>query len=251
MRQSAAPPGARPSLAAARLVRVGGFALEALGQMRVQTRGLAEAARRRAQAQALARVARDVCRVHGFQLDLEGRLPDGPAVWVANHVSYVDALVLSALAPSAPIAKAEVSGWPLVGAGARSLGAILVQRSDPWSGARALRQALRSLAAGVPVLGFPEGTTTSGEELLPFKRGLFGAARLAGAPIVPIAIAYAAPEIAWVGDQWFLPHYWRTASRPTTPVTVRIGAPLSPNADARTLAERARARVAQLLEDAT
>src|SRR5207245_1003035 len=155
----------------------------------------------------LAGVCAEVCRLHGFRFEVEGTLPSGPAVMVANHISYVDAPVLMSLQPCRPIAKAEIGHWPLIGDGARSLGVVFVRRGDPHSGAVALRQGLRALAAGVSVLGFPEGTTTTGNRLLPFRRGLFGLARLAGVPIVPIGIAYASPEVAWVGDDWFVTHY--------------------------------------------
>ncbi len=235
--------------AVSRLVRLGSFSLEAMGETRVRTRHFNDGEKRRAQAGALCRLARELCRVHGLELAIEGILPDGPAVFIANHVSYIDALVLAALAPSAPIAKAEVASWPVFGASARSLGVLLVQRGDAWSGARALRSALRSLDAGVSVLGFPEGTTTHGGAPLPFHRGLFGVAARAGVPVVPIALAYEDPELAWVGDEWFLPHYLRTAMRPTTAVSVRLGAPLfAGGARPEHFAARAREKITRLLE---
>src|SRR5262249_45981855 len=152
----------------------------------------------------------ELCAVHRFDAHIEGAIPDGPSVMVSNHLSYVDAPVLASLTPSMPVAKAEIARWPLFGAGARSLGVMLVKRGDVYSGALALRGALRTLAAGVPVLGFPEGTTTAGVgELLAFRRGLFGIARIAHVPVVPMALSYNSPEIAWVGEEWFVPHYLR------------------------------------------
>jgi 1-acyl-sn-glycerol-3-phosphate acyltransferase len=110
---------------------------------------------------------------------------------------------------------------------------------------RALRSGLRALQKGVSVLGFPEGTT-SRDQVLPFQRGLFGLARIARVPMVPIALRYDDPAAAWVGDEWFLPHYVRTAMRPETRATLRIGeATLVTSTNGA--AELARARIANLL----
>jgi 1-acyl-sn-glycerol-3-phosphate acyltransferase len=99
------------------------------------------------------------------------------------------------------------------------------------------------------VLGFPEGTTTQGNQLLAFRRGLFGVARLADVPVVPIALAYASPDVAWVGSDWFLPHYIKTAMRKETLVSVRVGAPISPRHvdSAEALSDAARTRIGQML----
>jgi 1-acyl-sn-glycerol-3-phosphate acyltransferase len=241
--------GARPSLALARVARTGGHMLETLGRFRIQSRGISGDKTWQLRGERLQRVAGDLCRVHGFDVRIDGLLPNRPAVLVANHVSYVDALVLTSLAPCTVIAKGEVRGWPLVGSGAETLGVLFVARGDAWSGARALRKGLRALEAGISVLGFPEGTTTRGDDVLPFRRGLFGLAQLAGVPIVPIALHYISPELRWYGDSWFLPHYLRTAMRPSSLVRVRVGAPIAPSTfcDADELAQRARSTIRSML----
>ena len=107
----------------------------------------------------------------------------------------------------------------------------------------------RFQAAGISVLGFPEGTTTRGDDVLPFRRGLFGLAQLAGVPIVPIAVHYLSPELPWYGDAWFLPHYLRTAMRPSSLARVRVGAAIAPATfhEAEELAQRARSTVRSML----
>ncbi|HEX9103732.1 MAG TPA: lysophospholipid acyltransferase family protein [Polyangia bacterium] len=214
---------ARPTLAALRLARTGGHVFESIGRYRVDAARRERSSVVQLRGERLQRVAAELCRVHGFDVRVEGVLPSRPAILVANHVSYVDAPVLASLAPCTVIAKGEVRRWPVIGAGAAALGVLFVARGDAWSGALALRSSLRALAAGVSVLGFPEGTTSRGDDVLPFRRGLFGLARLAGVPIVPIAIHYGSPELRWFGDAWFLPHYLRTAMRPTSLVHVRVG----------------------------
>ena len=108
---------------------------------------------------------------------------------------------------------------------------------------------MRALEAGVSVLGFPEGTTSRGDDVLPFRRGLFGIARLLGIPVVPIAIHYSTPELRWFGDAWFLPHYLRTAMRPSSLVQVRVGRAIVPAAyrSPEDLAHRVRSSVRSML----
>ena len=192
----------------------------------------------------LSRALAHLIRAHGVSIEVAGELPRRPCVLVANHVSYLDAIALLALVPARPIAKGEVGGWPVIGQVARARGVLLVDREDPWSGARALRRSVAALRAGASVLNFPEGTTTRGDEVLHFRRGIFGAARLAQAPIVPVALTYADADAPWVGDQTFLPHYLRTAAKARVPMRVWFGAPLWPGQrPAADLAAEARRRI--------
>lgn len=187
-----------------------------------------------------------LCRSHGFDVRCRGHLPGGPVVIVANHLSWVDVPVLGTLTPSMMIAKGEIADWPFIGEMSHKFGVGFVRRGDAHSGARALKQSLRALRRGVSVVGFPEGTTS--RELLPFKRGMFGLAQLAGVPIVPAAISYTDPKLAWIGDDWFVPHYFRTVSRERTPVHIQLGRPIAPSLALRPeeLAQIARARIAEL-----
>jgi 1-acyl-sn-glycerol-3-phosphate acyltransferase len=238
-----------PALAGTRILRTGGHVLETIGRFRVDTLGMAQERRLSVRAERLREVSADLCRLHGFDVRVEGALPRRPAILVANHVSYADAPVLAGLVPCTVIAKGEVRGWPLVGNGADTLGVIFVRRGDALSGARALRQAKRALEAGVSVLGFPEGTTSRGSDVLPFRRGLFGLARILGVPIVPLAVCYGATDMAWTGDSWFLPHYLSTAMRPRSLVRVRLGAPIAPGSagSPEALSESVRSSVRSLL----
>jgi 1-acyl-sn-glycerol-3-phosphate acyltransferase len=170
--------------------------------------------------ESLQRLTGALCAEHAVEMTVEGVAPVAEAVVVANHVSYLDTMILPALMPCTVVAKAEVARWPMIGAAARAHGVLFVERGDPWSGARVLRQAMRVLAAGVPVASFPEGTTTAGS-LLPFHRGLFGVARLCGVPVIPVALVFDDPRLAWVGSESFLAHYLRRVA-PRRKVGVRV-----------------------------
>jgi len=193
---------------------------------------------------------RAVMRLHGVDVEVSGRVPDGPAVLACNHVSWLDPLVVAASAPCAPISKLDVRRWPLVGPLAGLLGVIFHDRGDHASGLRVLREAEEALRSGLLVLNFPEGTTTAGDEVLAFRKGLFGLARRLWLPVVPVAIRYEPADLAWTGRATFLPHYWRFAARGASRVTLRFGEPLVPDqvSDAASLAAETRRRVAKLLE---
>jgi lyso-ornithine lipid O-acyltransferase len=239
---------------ASRAARSAFAALAALGDLRLPRRrtgrGGRSAAVRAIRAARLQRTFAEVAAVHDLHVAVEGRVPTGPCLLVANHVGYLDPIVLGALVPCTIVAKREVASWPIIGPAAAQLGVLFVDRRDVMSRAAVLLGAVRALRAGVTVLDFPEGTTTDGVRLLPFSIGIFGAARLAGVPVVPAAVRYGTPDVAWTGGQTFLPHYARTAARRSLSAVVRLGAPIPPAelATASALAAAARRAVADLLD---
>jgi 1-acyl-sn-glycerol-3-phosphate acyltransferase len=192
--------------------------------------------------------ARAVCDLHGVETHVRGTLPEGPALLVANHLGYVDPIVLLGLRPCVALAKRDVAAWPFVGPRLRSLGVIFVDRKDMMSRARALRAMIRALRLGTSVLNFPEGTTSDGGTVLPFRRGAFGAARIAGVPVVPIRVDYDDPRVAWTGDATFLPHYAALLSRPPARAYVTVGEAIHPREgkSAREMADRARAVIREM-----
>jgi 1-acyl-sn-glycerol-3-phosphate acyltransferase len=174
-----------------------------------------------------------------------------PSLLVCNHLSYLDPVILLANASGIPICKRSVADWPMIGNAARALGVLMVDRENVMHRALVLRKAIRTLKSGVRVLNFPEGTTTDGRgEMRPFHRGIFGAARIAGAPVVPVALRFGTVELTWTGRQYFLPHYFATASRPISSIHLVWGEPIDPLSEksADALAERARRSIQDLLQ---
>jgi len=212
--------------------------------------GLGEVESHHRAAEAAHRLARRLLEIDGIRVVVRGSVHRGPAVWVSNHLSYLDPLVFGALQPMVAIAKAELAGWPIVGNLARRMGTLFIRRGDPHHGARVLRQALRRLAAGVPVLNFPEGTTTDGSgELLAFQRGVFGLARRAGIPVVPVGLALDPADACWIGGAAFLPHYLRMTSRPGLVARLTVGRPVDARefSSSDACAEAMRSEVSRLL----
>ena len=87
-----------------------------------------------------------MCALHGVRLRVGGQVPTQPSLLVANHVSYFDPMIISSLLPLTAVAKREVASWPWVGEVCRRFGVLYVDREDAHSGARVLREAMRSLA---------------------------------------------------------------------------------------------------------
>lgn len=228
-------------------------ALAAAAAARLRGIGRAEGrAGRRERARLLRECLARLTGLHGIDVEVEGRRLWGPALLAANHVSWLDPVVLGGLLPCVPISKLDVSSWPVVGTLARELGVLFVDRGDGHSGMAAMRDAARALEDGIAILNFPEGTTTRGDRVLPFRAGLFSVARSRGIPVVPVAIAYDPPELAWVGDDAFVPHYLRLAGRPRARAIVRFGAPVAAAGypGGAELAAAVRARVEALLRGA-
>ncbi len=227
-------------------------ARRAVGLIWTTARLIVEGRRAPLEAAALAqrahRTARELLDLHAVDVRCYGPPPRTPAVVVTNHVSYLDPLVIAALTPCIAIAKGEVRDWPLLGSGLRALGVVFVQRGDVRSGAMALLRAWRALDGGTTVLNFPEGTTSDGRDVAPFRRGIFGLARLAGFPVVPAHVSYDHDGAPWYGGQTLAPHYWRLSRSPSVRASVRFGAPISVLAsdDPSAVAARTREVVAAL-----
>lgn len=195
-------------------------------------------------------VAENVCAMNGFDTRVSGPLPRTPTILVCNHVGWQDPLLITRVVPSLAVAKLEVAAWPLIGEIARGVDFMFVDRRSPHSGARVLLRAKTLLERGASILTFPEGTTTKGDDVLPLRRGMFGLARLTGVAITPIALTYVDADAPWIGDETFLPSFYRAVARRQTRSYLDFGAPIVPRIDesAQSLAERARAVIRTMLQ---
>lgn len=169
------------------------------------------------------RWAREVVRDLNIELTIDGEVPTEPALLVGNHRSYMDVVAVAHAVPCTFMAKLEVARWPLIGLGARLGNSIFVSRADAASRRRARDQVSKTLKAGNFVTVYPEGTTSAGPGLLPFRPGVFAMAAREGFPVVPMAIEYGSRDDAFVGDDAFVSHFLRSFSRPRVAIRLVFG----------------------------
>jgi lyso-ornithine lipid O-acyltransferase len=170
---------------------------------------------------------------------------------VANHRSAIDIGVVLATFGGTMVSRADLANWPLVGAAARSVGTVFVDRTNAKSGAATIRAIQKHLEEGQTIALFPEGTTFGGDEVRPFHGGAFIAAARAGAEILPIGLAYPARSGAAFLDETFLSHLGRMAKSDATRMGVAVGTPiLAKGLRAAEISERAHAEVARLVLEA-
>lgn len=191
--------------------------------------------------------------VHGTQTQ------NRPTVLVCNHVSYVDIPLLGGLIGAPFVAKADMIDWPGLGFIARIGNTEFVSRDPRKSRAERDRMIARLRAAGRLVL-FPEGTTSDGNRVLPFKSAFLALAEreLDGRPVTvqPLAITYTCvngvaldhrtrPDIAWYGDMSLVPHLWQFLQLGRVDVALDILPPITAAeaGDRKTLARLAHAAV--------
>jgi 1-acyl-sn-glycerol-3-phosphate acyltransferase len=145
---------------------------------------------------------------------------------ISNHRSTIDIAVLLRTFGGHVVSRADLSKWPLIGAAARKVGTVFVDRADAVSGASAVRAMRHLLERGRTVIVFAEGTTFADDVVRPFHGGAFVAAAGTGADIVPVGIAYERGSGAAFVDESFAQHLARMAAAEPTRVVMNVGAPI-------------------------
>lgn len=162
---------------------------------------------------------RGTCALVGTRIDIEGlaNLQQGPAVFIANHQSLIDAVLLPAILPQTTclVAKKELEHIPFLGWMLAAGGAMMVDRKDPVRAVESIREGLKKLPAGWSVFVFPEGTRSEDGSLRNFKKGAFHIAIASGLPVIPIGLEGAIDVVPKTG----------LLLRPAT-VFVTVGAPI-------------------------
>ncbi|WP_006788185.1 lysophospholipid acyltransferase family protein [Thiorhodospira sibirica] len=192
-------------------------------------------------------------RIVGLRVSVTGQAQAG-ALLTANHISWLDILVLGGHAPLSFLSKAEVGRWPVIGWLARRAGTLFIQRGAQHTTAMATQHIVQRLRHGGAVAIFPEATTSDGRSVRHFHPRLFAAAQEAPAVIQPVALSYPAlangqPSPApFIDDDQFFPHVWRVLGAALIPVRVEFLPPLAVDGQPRReLAEMAQTRVASAL----
>lgn len=211
-----------------------------------------------AQTQLLVRAwSRQMMDIMGVTLVVRGTPPaQGPALLVANHVSWLDILVMNAAQPARFVSKADVKHWPLLGALITGAGTLYIERESRRDAMRVVHHMAERLQAHDLLAVFPEGTTGDGRAMLPFHANVFQAAIAVHAPVVPVALRFVdgasgqrshAP--VFIGDTTLIASIWTTLRANNLQAVVAYGEPQTHNGrDRRTWAQDLHAEVERLLQ---
>jgi 1-acyl-sn-glycerol-3-phosphate acyltransferase len=174
----------------------------------------------------------------GVRVEAAPEWRDAGGLVVANHISWLDPLVIAATVPSRPLAKAEIAGWPFIGRLVAGSGALFIDRERLYALPATVAAIAGALRAGDTVVAFPEGTTWCGRGMGRFRPAVFQAAIDAGVPVHPATLRYREGEgvstrACYVGDDSLLASMLRVAATRHLAVEVTLLAPVRPAPAAR------------------
>jgi len=207
----------------------------------------------------LQNLARAMCRSLKIKVRERGfahLVRRGKVFLVSNHLSYLDIVVLASVRPVAFVSRHDLAGWPVIGTLARLVGTIFVHRGQKLASRKLIETVTSALHQGASVLVFPEGTSTDGQGLLPFKTALFEAAVRSGAMVQPVLLRYVKVEtrpldlsgrdlVCWYDGRSFPRHAWDLLGLRGLEAEVFFTAPIEPGADRKALAAQVRRTMAE------
>jgi 1-acyl-sn-glycerol-3-phosphate acyltransferase len=157
-------------------------------------------------------------------------VPNGPALIVSNHISWLDILIIHAARHCRFVSKSDIRDWPLVGALATGAGTLYIERASRKDALRMVKDMAQAMQDGDVVAVFPEGTTSDGRDLLPFHANLIQSAIQAQAPVQPMSLQFVDAESGepsfapcYIGDDTLLGSMWRTLRAPRIMAMVHFG----------------------------
>ena len=189
-----------------------------------------------------------------IKLIVIGQPPErGPLLLAANHISWLDILVMHAARHCRFVSKADVRQWPVIGRLAAEAGTLFIERESRRDAMRVVHHMAERLSAGDVLAIFPEGTTSDGVNLLAFHANLFQAAITAEVPVLPVALRFVdasgqhslAP--CYIHDDTLLGSLWRTLCSPGLAAVITFGEPESHQGrDRRAWASEVRQTITEL-----
>lgn len=192
-------------------------------------------------------------RIFGFRLTRVGEPKPGAVMFVANHVSWLDIVVMHSQRMMSFVAKKEISRWPVVGWMASLAGTIYHHRGNNESLHGVMHQMLQRLESGQAVGVFPEGRTTSGERIETFHARIFQPAVVGAVAVQPVALRYGRGgggqrRVAFQPGEGFFFNFFRLLGEPSQPLEVHFLTPQMPQDDGRRrLAEACRASISHAM----
>lgn len=192
-------------------------------------------------------------RLFRFDTRVTGQMPS-QGLLISNHLGYLDILVLSSLTPAVFVSRHDVKSWPVFGQFAVLGGTVFVNRERRFQVGQVNDEITTALKQGALVVLFPEGTSSNGQDLLPFKSSLLEPATDPAWPLTVGWIHYeiddgdAGNEVCYWGDHTFLPHMLNLSSKRRVQATVRFRAFSQHIPDRKELARQLRTEILALKE---
>jgi len=190
-------------------------------------------------------------RISGIETEVIGTPPKAPYFLVSNHLGYVDVPVLRSALTGVFVAKHEIETWRFAGKIVRNMGTIFVNRQNRRDIPRAGYEIIEALNRGEGVIVFPEGTSTRGDEVLPFNSSFLEFAARTDTPVSYVSISYRTPDgepaaseaVTWWDDTAFLPHLLRMLEVKRFTAVLNFGDQPVINHDRKRLAAELRQKV--------
>lgn len=161
--------------------------------------------------------ARWFVKLANIKIEVIGEPPHSPFFLVSNHLSYTDIPIIRSVIEGIYVTKGEIESWFAVGKIVRNIGNIYINRNNKRDIPRANSEVLKALERGEGVIIFPEGTSTNGERVLPFKSSFLEFAVQTSLPVHYASISYRTPNdepppsysVCWWDDTSLAEHLWR------------------------------------------
>lgn len=195
--------------------------------------------------------ARRMLRALEIRVSVSGSFP-AEGLIVCNHLGYLDVIAIAAQAPMVFVSKAVVIHWPVIGLLLKAAGTILADRNRRSSATETSSEILHAMESGLPVVFFPEGTSSDGSSVLPFKPALLQIALDTHKPITPAVISYSSKsgdiknDVCYWGDHTFLTHLIRLAKIRELTASLIIGEAPSLPSDRKAAAQILHAEISKL-----
>lgn len=197
--------------------------------------------------------SRRILNIFKTEIQISGAVPKS-GLLVSNHLSYVDILVIASITPAVFVAKSEVKGWPVFGWFAKSAGTLFADRERRTRVTETASEIQQALAQGALVVLFPEGTSSNGETVLPFKSSLLEPATRQTHALFASLIQYqiddgdVREEVCYWKDMVLVPHMINLLSKRTIRASIRFTQLSEGSTDRKELARQLHSEILRLKE---